>query len=167
MQRIVRQINLDVAQYAAIMPRLFARTDNNEPLRIEFAVGGILVAGDDSRAVIARVLTYQNRGAGHGVPFSFAEFPSLCDRIGVQCQGDDLTLYACGRVIELIEPAMRIVPRRPYDSRCRAFQRSGAAGEEGAALIDQAVGLAQTVQHLVEPESLVQAGQLLAGRPHL
>ena len=77
LQRIVRKINFDVAEHTAVMPRLFARANDDETLRIEFAVGGILVAGDDGRAVIARVLTYQNRGAGHGVPFSFAEFPSL------------------------------------------------------------------------------------------
>ena len=69
LQRIVGQVNGQVADDAAVFARLFIGLDDDEPLRVEFAVGGILVAGDDGRTVIAGVLADQNRGACHSIRY--------------------------------------------------------------------------------------------------
>ena len=69
LQWIVGQVNGQVADDAAVFARLFIGLDDDEPLRVEFAVGGILVAGDDGRTVIAGVLADQNRGACHSIRY--------------------------------------------------------------------------------------------------
>ena len=71
LQRVVRQGDGQVGDHRLVFARLFLRLHDDEALRVELAVRGILVAGDDGRAVIARVFAYQNRGAGHSVMVSF------------------------------------------------------------------------------------------------
>ena len=73
--RIIRQVDLHVAQHAAVPPRLLLGFDDDESLRAELAVRRILVAGDDRGAVVAGILADQNRGAGH-VLASFRCAPS-------------------------------------------------------------------------------------------
>ncbi len=71
LQRIVRQVDFDVGQHTPVMLRLFLGLDDDETLRAEFAVRAVLIAGDDGRSVVARVLADQNRGACHvfAIPF--------------------------------------------------------------------------------------------------
>ena len=59
---IVGKIDFDMTEHTAIMPRLVLRRDRNEFLRIVTAGTGIIVACDDSGAVVAGFLSYKNRG---------------------------------------------------------------------------------------------------------
>ena len=59
---IVGKIDFDMTEHTAVMPRLVLRRDRNEFLRIVTAGTGIIVACDDSGAVVAGFLSYKNRG---------------------------------------------------------------------------------------------------------
>ena len=62
-QTALRDAIGQVGDHRLILTRLFAWFDDDESLGIELAVCGILITGDDGRAVIARVFAYQNRGS--------------------------------------------------------------------------------------------------------
>ena len=59
---IVGKIDFDMTEHTAVMPWLVLRRDRNEFLRIVTAGTGIIVACDDSGAVVAGFLSYKNRG---------------------------------------------------------------------------------------------------------
>ena len=62
---IIRQLDSEVRSGRTIGARLFARMDNREALGLKLPVRGVLVASDDSRAVVARLLADENGSAGH------------------------------------------------------------------------------------------------------
>ena len=62
---VVRQVDLNMGDDRTVLARLILRLDDNELLGAELAVRGILITGNDGGAVVARILTYQNRGTGH------------------------------------------------------------------------------------------------------
>ena len=60
---VIRKVDFDVAEHAAVVPRLLLWRDSDEFLGIVTAGTGIVVACDDGRAVVACFFTYKNRGA--------------------------------------------------------------------------------------------------------
>ena len=66
--RVNGQLNGQMAQDARINARLLVGMHHAHALGLKYSVGRILVAGDQRRTVIARVLTNQNRCARHAYP---------------------------------------------------------------------------------------------------
>ena len=65
---IVGQLNGQVAQDARVDTRLLVGVHNTHALGLKHPVGRVLVAGNQRRPVVARVLTNQNRCARHAHP---------------------------------------------------------------------------------------------------
>ena len=65
---IVGQLNGQVAQDARVDTRLLVGMHHAHALGLKHPVGRVLVAGDQRRPVVARVLTNQNRCARHAHP---------------------------------------------------------------------------------------------------
>ena len=65
---IIGQLNGQVAQDARVDARLFIGMHHAHALGLKHPVGRVLVAGDQRRPVVARVLTNQNRCARHAHP---------------------------------------------------------------------------------------------------
>ena len=65
---VVGQLNGQVAQDARVDARLIVGMHNAHTFGLKHPVGRVLVAGDQRRPVVARVLTNQNRCARHAHP---------------------------------------------------------------------------------------------------
>ncbi len=66
-QRVVGQIDGQVAGHAGVDARLVLRHDHDHLLRIEREVLAVLVAGDDGGAVVGGATAHEKRCASHGV----------------------------------------------------------------------------------------------------
>ena len=66
--RIVRQIDLDMAEHRTVTARLVLGTDHNEPFRIVTARPRVVIARDNRRPVVAGRFSNQYRGTRHRMP---------------------------------------------------------------------------------------------------
>ena len=65
---IVGQLNGQVAQEARVDTRLLVGMYYAHALGLKYSIGRVLIAGNQRRAVVTRVLTNQNRCARHAHP---------------------------------------------------------------------------------------------------
>ena len=65
---IVGQLNGQVAQDTRVDARLLVGMHHAHALGLKYSIGRVLIAGNQRRAVVARVLTNQNRCARHAHP---------------------------------------------------------------------------------------------------